>query len=193
MRTKALVITINKATVDDAKAIRDIQAITWLATYPNSALGITRQAIRERIEGANGEKIAGRITKWCSILETSGPGIGQTYVARIDGKVVGFGSARIDENNQSTIGALYVVPSAQGLGVGKKLMAAVLAWQGSDQDILVIVASYNHKAIRFYQSFGFAPTGRVKAAGHAPETGDVELPETEMILRTEQHRAIQEA
>ncbi len=182
MSTKTPDLSITKATVDDVEAICEIQAVTWLDTYPNPELGITKAAIRQRIEGANGQNKLPRIAKWRSIITASGPGTGQTYVARLDGQVVGFGSARIDEQNRRTIGALYVLPEAQRLGVGRKLMRHILDWLGSDQDIYVIAASYNDKAINFYKSCGFQMTSRHVVDTAAQATGDIEIPEIEMVL-----------
>ncbi len=177
-------VIISKAILEDAESITSIQAITWLATYPNAELSISEESIRKRIEGTNGERIASRIEKWRSIIASSGSKTGQTYIARINDKVVGFGSARITEANQRMIGALYVLPEAQGRGVGRKLMQKVLGWLGSNQDIYVTVASYNHKAIKFYKSFGFRVTDRPVEDTAAQVSGDIEIPEIEMVLNS---------
>ncbi len=181
MNTSQILLT--KAVSADAEAIRDIQATTWLDTYPNPELGITEQDIRLRVEGVNGERIAPRIEKWRQIISETGP-TKEIFVAKLDGKVVGFGAAGLDnDNNKHNVTALYVLPDAQGFGVGSKLMQRILKWLGSDHDIYVIVASYNQKAINFYAKCGFQPTSRQVKDTPAQESGDAEIPEIEMVLK----------
>jgi hypothetical protein len=40
-----------------------VQAQTWLVTYPNPELGITREGLRRYREGEDGERIAERIAR----------------------------------------------------------------------------------------------------------------------------------
>ena len=87
-------IVIEKARIKDAEVICQVQSETWLATYPNPQIGISEQAIRKRIDGHRGQKIAGRINKWRSIIKNSGPATSQTYVAIQAGQIIAFGSAR---------------------------------------------------------------------------------------------------
>ena len=54
---------IRGATPDDAAAIWSVQAQTWLATYPNDELGISREGLRRHLEGEHGERIAERIDR----------------------------------------------------------------------------------------------------------------------------------
>lgn len=177
-------VVITKAAPDDAEAICDVLTTTWLDTYPNPELGITESDIRYRLEGENGERIAKNIEWWRENIRTVGPNY-TMYVARIEDKVVGMTSAGIDTtNNRRSVMAVYVLPEAQGIGAGAKLMQAALDWLGDTEDIYVVVASYNDKAINFYKRFGFMETGKQIEDASAKASGDKEIPEIEMVLRT---------
>jgi hypothetical protein len=81
---------IRVATPADAAAIRSVQARTWLATYPNTELGITREGLRRHLEGENGEKIAERISRTRKRIEAHAaePGAGADFVAVLSGSVL---------------------------------------------------------------------------------------------------------
>jgi ribosomal protein S18 acetylase RimI-like enzyme len=57
--------------------------------------------------------------------------------------------------------ALYVAAEAQGLGLGRALMAAALAWleQPAARTLWLGVWSENHRAQRFYARYGFTKAG----------------------------------
>jgi hypothetical protein len=129
-------IDVRVAVPDDAPAIRSVQARTWLATYPNPELGITREGLRRYLEGEDGERIAERI-------------------------------ARIRQRLSAQAGGL--------------LLTRTLAWHGDDQDVYLMVAAYNERAMRFYARFGFVVTG--PAAGDALAIDGVVVPELEMVRR----------
>lgn len=177
-------VTVGPANPDDAEAIRYVMATTWLDTYPNPEHGITEEDIRHRLEGDNGERVAQNIEKWREIIKSKGPE-SAIYVARLYGKIVGMAAAGInkDNDNKRSLTALYVLPEAQGHGVGSQLMQTALDWLGTDQDIYVVVASYNEKAINFYGGFGFTPTGKEIEDFSGRKRGDKEIPEIEMVRK----------
>ena len=106
-----------------------------------------------------------------------------TFVATVDNKVVGFVDPRIDEQNHRRIGAIYVAPEAQGMGVGGKLMSQVLDLYGRDQDIYLEVVSYNQNAIDFYKRFGFEQTDGVVPEEEGRPDYLKSLSRIEMVLR----------
>lgn len=173
-------VTITQAQPKDAEAIHHVRATTWLATYPNAEHGITKEAIRRRVEGEHGELVASSIAAWKERIKTAGVTT-QPYVARLDGKVVGFGGPMIIDGIR-WVGALYVLPEAQGFGIGSQLMQKILDWHGNDEDIFLAVAEYNTKSIRFYERFGFQVTGKKLEDKPAVQSGNVEIPEIEMVL-----------
>jgi GNAT superfamily N-acetyltransferase len=175
---------VRPAVPEDAAAIRVVQARTWLATYPDEALGITREGLRQHLEGSAGEKIAGRAAQIRDRIEAqvSGSGRGRDFVAVLGDDVVGFTAPFIEASGRRRVGALYVLPAAQGRGIGHLLMAENLAWHGDDQDIYLNVAAYNDRAKRFYERHGFAGTGE-PAHSEVAAIGGVIIPELQMLRR----------
>ncbi len=173
-------ITIEKAVPEDAEAVSDLLRRTWMATYPNEAAGITKEDIRLRTEGADGERIPQNIEKWRNIIATQ-DGTAAMYIARSNGVVVGMVNPTIIDGRRR-VGALYVSPEMQGKGIGSKLMAKMLEWHGDHVDIYLNAASYNRNAINFYKKFGF-----VQSDTAIEDTGNVyggkQIPEIEMVRR----------
>lgn len=79
--------------------------------------------------------------------------------------------------------AEYILPEYQRRGIGKQLMNTALKWLGRNQDIYVNAASYNEKAIKFYESFGFRKSGNVPKSEVADLPSGKHIPEIEMILK----------
>lgn len=176
-------VEIERATPDDAEIICGIRDRTWLKTYPNAALGITVDDIRLNAQGPNGEFVPRRISYLKDRLAKD-DGIGlTTFVARVDGKVVGYIGSRIDEQDRRRIGAIYVAPEAQGMGIGSKLMQQVLDLYGRDEDVYLDVVSYNQNAIDFYERFGFEQTDAIVPEEEGRPEYMKSLPQVEMVLR----------
>lgn len=176
-------VIVERARPDDVEAICDIRDRAWLEAYPNARLDITAEDIRLNAQGRDGVFVPRRIAYLKEQLAKEDVSGLTTYVARVNGKVMGYADPRIDERDRRRIGAMYVAPEAQGMGVGGKLMRHVLDLFGRDQDIYLEVVSYNQNAIDFYKHFGFEQTDAV-----VPE--DIErpdymktLPQIEMVLR----------
>lgn len=125
-------VVIERAVPDDAQVICDIRDRAWLIAYPNTELGITADDIRVNAQGRDGEFVPRRIA-YLKEQFAKDDGIGlTTFVARVGGAVVGYVDPRIDEQNRRCIGAIYVAPEAQGMGIGGKLMKQVLDLFGRD-------------------------------------------------------------
>jgi GNAT superfamily N-acetyltransferase len=106
------------------------------------------------------------------------------HVAEADGRVVGWlsvGPYRADPDevvpgpNCGEVRAIYALPEAWGLGVGRALMAYGLEELRRQhlQPVLLWVMESNERARRFYAKAGFAPDGLV--TGY--EIAGVTLPE----------------
>jgi GNAT superfamily N-acetyltransferase len=176
-------VTIDTAMPDDAAAVFDVKRITWLATYPNSEAGITEADIRLQLEGEHGERIPEQIQRTRSRIERQDE-TRHTFVARMGGQVVGYCSPSTMEG-QRRVGAIYVLPEAQGHGIGHLLLDKMLNWWGTDEDIYLHVATYNNNAINFYERHGFVKTGKdaTDEVGKLP-SGAV-IPEIEMVRRAQ--------
>ncbi len=165
----------------DAEGVFNVQRLTWLATYPNADAGITEDDIRIRVEGEHGEIISQKIEHWRKCNEATGSERA-TFVVHDDSRVVGFAAPAIIEGRRR-IGAIYVLPEAQGKGVGGKLLQKAIEWHGRDEDIFLHVASYNQNAIEFYKKNGFVETD-TKIKDEVAQLGrGKEIPEIEMVLR----------
>ncbi len=147
---------ISIATPDEAPAILRVQHDTWIATYPNEEFEITLEAIKKRVsENFSAESII-------NMEEIITDPQKRTWVAKDDETVIGYCvAAKYSEKNH--IEALYVLPEFQGKHVGGLLMENALEWLGNANHIIAEVASYNERAIRFYEKFQFKKNG---------ETGD---------------------
>lgn len=173
-------VVIERATSEDAEGVNNVIRQTWLDTYPNEKAGITEEDIRLRVEGENGERIPERIKRWKDKIENK-DGSKAVYVARLNGKVVGMTAPGIIDGRRE-VGALYVLPEVQGMGVGRMLMEKGLEWHGDDEDIYLAVASYNQKAIDFYKRFGFEQTDTV-IEDRGDVYGNTKIPEIEMVRK----------
>ena len=165
----------------DAEGVFNVQRLTWLATYPNADAGITEDDIRIRVEGEYGELIPQKIERWRNGIEATGSERA-TFVVHDDSKVVGFVAPAIIEGKRR-IGAIYVLPEAQGRGVGGKLLRKAIEWHGREEDIFLYVANYNQNAIEFYKKNGFVETD-TKIKDEVAQLGNSkEISEIEMVLR----------
>jgi GNAT superfamily N-acetyltransferase len=175
---------IRPAVPEDAQGISRVNVETWLATYPNDELGITAELLRLHLEGAAGEKTAGRVARIRrSIAEpAAGGSLSANFVAVSGGAIVGYTFPFITAEGRHRVGALYVLPAFQGRGIGHLLLARNLAWHGDSHDVYLHVAAYNEHAVRFYEGHGFALTG---GEGHddVAAIGNVRIPEMEMLRR----------
>ncbi|MGZ8478809.1 MAG: GNAT family N-acetyltransferase [Candidatus Binatia bacterium] len=86
------------------------------------------------------------------------------YLALDAGNAVGIAAGVRDRNNlqRADLMSMWVAPAQRRLGIGRMLVDAVAAWARA-QDMLylcLMVTSNNDHAMRFYQSLGFALTGR---------------------------------
>lgn len=156
------------ATAPDVPAIATVRIRSWQAGYR----GLMPPDYLDALDpAAEAERWGGR--------DLTGQ-----HVAESDGRVVGWlsvGPYRADPGEDvpgpacGEIRAIYALPSAWGLGVGRALMAyglEELRRQGL-QPVLLWVIEGNDRARRFYAEAGFVPDGPV--VGY--EVGGVTLPE----------------
>ncbi len=141
---------IVEATTEDAASIRHIQTETFLDTYPNAGLGITRDDIKAKTDQWNTEGDQ-RIIR---LMTTLGA---KTWVAKEGDNTVGFiGIMKTDDS--AKIDALHVLPEFQGQGVGKALLQTALEYLDGVK-VSMEVVKYNARAIKFYENFGFKVRG----------------------------------
>lgn len=171
-------IEIMVASPEDARGIKEVQYKTWLATYPNTDLGITTDDIDDRFKNALTDegikKTEERISNESAYTKT--------LVAKANGKTIGFCICTKSET-QNQLNAIYVLPEYQGSGIGRRFWEEAIKFFDSEKDIVVEVADYNIPAISFYQSLGFVDSGkRMKDERFILKSGVV-IPEMEMTIK----------
>lgn len=172
-----MTIVIQDATPDDDDGIRYVQHQTWLATYPNAELGVTREAINARFVNVSEETLQRRIANRQRI--NTDPYL-HIWVAKDGESIVGFCIA-VKEALNGHIRAIYILPPYQGRGIGKQLFQTALDWLGDRKPVTLAVATYNTKAMDFYRTFGFAPNGKSAVMSVAQLADGVTIPQIEMI------------
>lgn len=83
--------------------------------------------------------------------------LGEGLVAERDGKLVGTTLAWRYGADMATIGLVIVCPSAQGQGIGRKLMEEMISRLGNR----TIVLNATEEGLPLYQKLGFIETGRI--------------------------------
>lgn len=146
---------IREVKPEDARGILEVLRDTWINTYPNDEIGLTKEAIKESFEKdfkkENIEEFSEKITKL-----SNGE---KWYIAVFMNRVVGIICLfRGEEKNE--IQKLYVLPEFQGKGIGKMFWKKALEFFDSKKDIVVKAVVYNKKAIEFYKKLGFVDTGK---------------------------------
>ena len=148
-------VSIHDALPEDASGIARVRHETWLATYPNAEVGVTREDIF-----AKAFESEDQIGKWRKAIENQA-GPRRLWVAKNErGEVVGYSQGKRGQEVNEIFG-LYVLPAYQGEGVGRALFARVIEWLGDDMSIQLSTATYSYAAIKLYESFGFKRTGEV--------------------------------
>ncbi|MCL5433241.1 MAG: GNAT family N-acetyltransferase [Patescibacteria group bacterium] len=145
-------IIIADAIQEDIHGIRNVQKISWLATYPNSEYEITYEDIENKFAQDTAEQWKQRIQENSNYFNIPNK---HTFVAKNNNnEIIGF-CVVTKEEDAGHINTFYVLPNYQRRNIGKQLMDRALSWLGSDKDISINVASYNETAIKFYERFGF--------------------------------------
>lgn len=131
---------IRRAEPEDADKIREVARITWKATYKD----LIPEAIQEQF-------LAGAYSDQHMRIR-----INQTifFVAEQDGDIIGFANALIKEGC-AELSAIYVLPTAQGRGVGSGLLRAIMSRLGDVSQMIAEVEAGNVLGERFYRAKGF--------------------------------------
>jgi len=144
---------IRKAKIDDIEKTIEISKITWIDTYPNKDFWITRQDILNHFLQKEKEWRLEKRKK--EFRENDKNRI--FLVWEVDEKVVAFCDLKKNywENNENILIAIYVLPEFQGKWIWKKLFEEIFKNFTKNENLFLEVASYNKKAIKFYEKFLF--------------------------------------
>lgn len=146
-------VVIAKEIPEDAQGIHDVYYKSWLATYPNSEVGITEEDVHAMFSLPPGSR-ARTEPVGNAVIERS-----QRLVAKIDGLVVGVCGVNV-RKGYNQLQTIYVLPDYFDKGVGRALWEAQKDFFDPSKPTIVQVATYNSRAISFYERLGFKDTGR---------------------------------
>lgn len=143
---------IREADYDDLLDIRTMHAKSWLETYPDEENGVSEDWVRERVSAwttpdgiqksrEHFKDIFGNPDHFYRIAEKDGEIVGLVHGSQSDGL--------------QNLEALYVDKSEHGKGLAQDLMGLVDEWFDDTLPVKLGVASYNDRAIRFYEKYGF--------------------------------------
>lgn len=142
-------LTIRPMTPDDADARGYVHWKSWQETYPGlmPEEALTSRSLHSR------QELARRFPE-------------NTFVAELDGKIVGFSCYHpyygTDLSDCGEVQAIYILRQAQGLGIGRRLMDAALQALSEFDTIVLWVLKGNERAIGFYEHYGFRFDGTEK-------------------------------
>lgn len=145
--------TIRDATEADAPAIIAMHDQSWVDTYPNEAVGVSRKWIQKLINHTSmEEKIEQRrdVIRRCK----DNPNAMYRVAENKQGEIVGI-IAPFRNDTAQRVGAIYVDKAYQGTGLAQKLMDQLIAWADPYRPLELEVASYNERAKAFYRKYGF--------------------------------------
>ncbi len=146
--------TIRPTTMDDLLGFRTMQAASWLATYPSPEHGVSHEWVKNRVDGwFTPESLERSREFFQAVLDDPGQ---FHQVALCDDAIVGFVHVSTKSDGTKEFEAIYTAPETWGTGLADMLMRPAMEFIG-DSSATVDVASYNHRAIRFYKKYGFRP------------------------------------
>lgn len=152
---------IRDAHPDDALDIAKVQIATWQAAYGDILPADHLSALPDGV---------GRRAQWWGERAASAEPRGHTLVVEQDREVIGFadiGPSRDPDADSLRVGelnAIYVLPHAWGRGVGRALMAEmVAALRAAGFGVATLwVLEANLRARRFYEAAGWTDDGSAK-------------------------------
>lgn len=138
---------ITAETIDEANEMR-LQS--WLDTYIDDKLGVTREWIEER----NIRQMSHQYRK--HRLERLNNPSSRSWIAKDkNGKVIGMIAPYTDALGVQQVGGLYVDKQWHGKGVSGQLMQKLIDYFDATKPIELTVATYNERAKAFYRKWGF--------------------------------------
>jgi len=176
-------VIIDRAKPEDALAVTNVLHQTWLATYPNEKLGITKEDIEDSYKDSFSEENLERQKE--RIINI--PSNELRLVARHEGEVIGMMTV-VREVDHNRLRSAYILPAWQGQGIGQKLWSEARDFCDLTKDTLVRVADYSLGTIEFYKKLGFVDTGRrFTDERWRMKSGSI-IPEMEMVIKAKKRR-----
>lgn len=144
--------TVSEMTPEDTKAVTLMRYETWLDTYVNDELGVTREWIEDRFTERLTDEADDNFKK--SVINKKDS---ENFLVAKDtaGKVIGAATAHINNDGTQELDTLYTLKQWHGTGVGDDLMKQTLGWFDKSKPINLGVIVYNARAKNFYSKWGF--------------------------------------
>ncbi|MBR4291465.1 MAG: GNAT family N-acetyltransferase [Oscillospiraceae bacterium] len=105
--------------------------------------------------------LANQTLKKCQSISHRWPG--NILVAFLNGTIVGYGCFIRHEDGSGEVSAIYLLKEVHGLGIGRKVMDALIEQLTGYSPITLWVLKGNDHAIGFYEHYGFRLNGVEKA------------------------------
>ena len=163
-------IEVTEARVDDITAVSELIQEAWRQAGPG-APGFT---------GATDEVIA-EVSAPAAIEARIGGPERRMFLARKEGRVVGFSASRRLTAETVELAGAVVLQSMVGLGIGRPLVEAAIESARSHGFTRMTVSTEidNERALGFYRTLGFTVAGTSQSDSGDP---DVELQHLELAL-----------
>lgn len=164
--------TIEEMTADTVEQATAMRLKSWLDTYVNDELGVTREWIEARNrQQLAPEKVAARKER------LSNPSGARWVALDLEGNVIGAATPYRDENGMQQVGSMYVDKGWHGKGVGGALMQRIIEWADPAKPIELGVVTYNERAKAFYRKWGF------EEIPDSETLFDSKIPEVKMVRK----------
>lgn len=139
--------TIKKMNEEDISAVQKVAKVCWHDTYE----GIIPNEIQDAfLEQAYSNDMMKRR------LERS-----HLFIAEAEGEIAGFANfSPIKHGNEAELGAIYILPQYQGIGIGTALLQEGIGYLEGVKKLYVCVEAENEKGKAFYNAKGFAALER---------------------------------
>lgn len=142
-------IAIRKATVDDAAAIATVHVAAWKETY--------RRIVAD--EFLDNMSIQRRTEQWVNSLSDENNAYHHAFLAEMNGQVVGFSNYGSPQEKasgfDSELFAIYVLRAAHKMGVGRRLVNAVVkAMRELGYSSMMVWVLKDNPARGFYERLG---------------------------------------
>ena len=166
-------LVLRQAVAGDAEGIARVRVVSWQSTY----LGLIPDSFLQNLN------IEQSTVSWTQRLESSDQSA-KTIVAEIDATIVGYIGVGVsrdpDVSEVGEVYTIYVHPGHQGKGVGSELIrAGIQVLQSMSFNTAILwVFDRNSRAIKYYETHGWNPTGKRKM----DKLGDFELMEIQYAI-----------
>lgn len=159
-------IFIDNAVPADAEEIVNIMNDTWLEVYPSPENGVSKEWVYKTASTFNVNYLLENFNK-------DDGDQNKIFIVAKDKNAEIIGLLRgIKYPDSTELRSCYLRVNSIGTGTGGSLMEYFLKWADNTKPIKLDVASYNNRAIGFYEHYGFKKTAEPieKFLGVMPQT-----------------------